>query len=119
MAAHNELGKWGETTAAKYLEDLGHQIIARDWHYGKRDLDIVTIFDNILTVTEVKTRSDNYFAEPEDAIDLRKIQSISIATNAFVKKYKIDLDISFDIISIIGTEDDYHIRHIKNAFLPF
>ena len=118
MAAHNELSKWGEDIATTYLAEHGHQIIARDWHCGKRDLDIITIYDNTLTITEVKTRSNNFFIEPEDAVDRRKIHSISIATNAFVKKHKIDLDISFDIISIVGTKDDYQLRHIQNAFLP-
>ena len=41
MAAHNELGKWGEDTAARYLSDKGYVIIARDWRIGHRDIDII------------------------------------------------------------------------------
>ena len=41
MAAHNELGKWGEDTAADYLQRNGYTIIERDWKSGHRDLDII------------------------------------------------------------------------------
>lgn len=30
MAAHNELGKWGEDVAAAYLERKGYTIVERD-----------------------------------------------------------------------------------------
>ena len=30
MAAHNELGKWGEEMAARYLLDNGYAILERD-----------------------------------------------------------------------------------------
>lgn len=119
MAAHNELGKWGENLAAQYIEELGHKVVARDWHCGRRDLDIVTIHDNTLTIIEVKTRSDTNFTEPEAAITKQKIMSIGIATNAFVKTYCINMEVQFDIIFIIGSKDDYQIRHIPDAFIPF
>ena len=32
MAAHNELGKWGEETAVRYLKRKGLYIRHRDWH---------------------------------------------------------------------------------------
>ena len=41
MAAHNELGKWGEEMAAEYLQQKGYRIIERDWRSGNRDIDII------------------------------------------------------------------------------
>ena len=58
MAEHNELGKWGEELAAKYLEQKGYVIRDRDWRQGKLDLDIVAVADDGETVVfvEVKAR---------------------------------------------------------------
>lgn len=119
MAAHNDLGHWGEQKAAEYLEHKGYGIMRRNWHYGKRDLDIVAFKDDTVVIVEVKTRRNNTFTEPEQAVDRQKIKSLSIAANAFVKAERIDADIRFDIISITGiSDDDYNINHIEDAFMP-
>ena len=38
MAEHNILGKKGEELAAKFLENLGYQIIAVNWHEKKFEI---------------------------------------------------------------------------------
>ena len=42
MAKQNELGKEGENAAAEYLMSKGYSIRHRNWHSGKRELDIVS-----------------------------------------------------------------------------
>ena len=65
MAAHNELGKWGEDLAAAYLEQKGYTIMERDWKSGRRDIDIIARDGNIVVFVEVKTRRSSVFGEPE------------------------------------------------------
>ena len=65
MAAHNELGKWGEDLATAYLEQKGYTIVERDWKSGRRDIDIIAIDGNTVVFVEVKTRKNNVFGEPE------------------------------------------------------
>ena len=69
MAVHNELGTWGEEVAAQYLTKKGYTIVERDWKSGHRDIDIIALKDDIVVFVEVKTRRNNYFGEPEDAVD--------------------------------------------------
>ena len=71
MAAHNELGKWGEDLATAYLEQKGYTIVERDWKSGRRDIDIIAIDGNTVVFVEVKTRKNSVFGEPEEAIDCR------------------------------------------------
>lgn len=119
MAAHNDLGRWGEDKAAQFLERKGYRIMERDWRVGHRDLDIVALDDDTLVFVEVKTRCNDYFMEPEQAVDRKKIRSLTIAANAFVKMHRANLPIRFDIITVVGTNDnDCHINHIESAFLP-
>jgi putative endonuclease len=120
MAQHNELGKWGESIAAKFLEEKGYHIVARDWKDNHKDIDIVAIDTDTLVFVEVKTRRNDYFLQPEQAVNGKKIKNITLAANKFVKMHQIDLQIRFDIISIVGTdESNCKINHIEDAFLPY
>ena len=103
MAAHNELGKWGENLAAEYLQDKGYEILERDWKSGHHDLDIVAKEDDTLVVVEVKTRRNRLFGDPEEAIDYKKRMSLQSAINHYVKSHPANADVRFDIISIVGT----------------
>ena len=76
MAKHNELGKWGEDFAAEYLKEQGYVIRDRDWHCGKRDIDLVAISADLTTIVfvEVKTRTSDEVSEPADAVNKQKIR---------------------------------------------
>lgn len=119
MAAHNELGKWGELVAANYLESKGWYIRHRDWKYKHKDLDIVCIDADmsILLFVEVKTRSTDVWGDPDLAIDLEKKSNIINAAAAYIRVYHLEhLDIQYDTISIVGTPDCEHsIEHKENV----
>ena len=69
MAEHNELGKWGEDEAARFLQRKGFTILERDWREGKRDLDIIALTEDgkLLVFVEVKTRRNDVYLQPEEA----------------------------------------------------
>ena len=118
MAAHNELGKWGEDLAADYLQRKGYTIIERDWKSGRRDLDIVAKNGNVIVFVEVKTRRNSLYGQPEEAVDYRKLQSLQQAINHYIKFRHIRQEVRFDIISVVGTigaEPD--IQHIQDVAL--
>ena len=118
MAAHNELGKWGEDLASDYLEQKGYTIMERDWKSGRRDIDIIARDGNIVVFVEVKTRRSSVFGEPEEAIDFHKSQNLQQAINHYVKFKHIRQPIRFDIISIGGTIcNTPDIRHIQDVTL--
>lgn len=77
MAAHNELGKWGEDLAAEYLECKGYTIIERDWKSGRRDLDIIAQDGEVIVFVEVKTRRNSLYGQPEEAVDYHKLHSLN------------------------------------------
>jgi putative endonuclease len=118
MAAHNELGKWGEDLAADYLQRKGYTIIERDWKSGKRDLDIIAQDGNVIVFVEVKTRRNRLYGEPEESVDYHKLQNLQQAISHYVKFKHIRQEIRFDIISIVGTvETDPDIQHIQDVTL--
>lgn len=118
MAAHNELGKWGEDLAASYLEEQGYEILERDWKSGHHDLDIVARDENTLVIVEVKTRRNRLFGDPEEAIDYKKRLSLQSAANHYVKSHRTKAPVRIDVISIVGTIGNTpEIDHIKDVAL--
>jgi putative endonuclease len=65
-------GRWGEETAAAYLEAKGYTILARNFHTAHGEIDIVASKAAGLIFIEVKTRSSHTFAYPEDSVTQRK-----------------------------------------------
>lgn len=119
MALHNDFGHWGEEVAADYLRSQGYTILHRNYRVGHRDLDIVALRGDVLAFVEVKTRRENSLVDAELAVDGRKIQSVSIAANSYIKRFNINALIRFDVITVVGSPSGaYCINHIEDAFLP-
>ena len=118
MAKHNLLGKAGEEYAATYLQQQGYTIRHCNWRCGRKELDIVAQLANELVVVEVKTRSSADFGAPEEAVTNRKIRNIVSSTDAYLRKFGLDLPVRFDVITLIGNEEHFTIEHIREAFFP-
>lgn len=121
MAQHNETGKWGEELATAYLKQQGYDILERDWRFGHRDIDIIARSPDgrMVVFVEVKTRTSDVVTRPEDAIDLKKMRSIGLAANAYVKTFNVVDELRFDVISIVGQRSDTaQLEHIQDAFNP-
>lgn len=118
MATHNELGKTGEEEAVQFLLRKGYRILHRNWRVGQLELDIVAENEGTLVVVEVKTRRDEEFGSPEDAVSNRKIRHIVSSTDAYLRKFQIDLPVRFDVITVTGKEQPFKIEHYIEAFYP-
>lgn len=121
MAEHNDFGRWGEDEAARFLERKGYVVLEKDWRLGKRDLDIIALTEDRSTIVfvEVKSRENNLFQEPEEAVDVPKMRNLAIAANGYIKQNNISIDVRFDIISVVGKISQLEsISHIEDAFNP-
>ncbi|MCD8260549.1 MAG: YraN family protein [Bacteroides sp.] len=118
MGKHNILGKNGELAAAEFLRKKDYQILHTNWRKDHLELDIVALKDGILVVVEVKTRKSTEFGFPYEAVNKSKIRRIVIATDSYIKFFKLDLPVRFDIISMTGEKEGFRIEHIPDAFVP-
>jgi len=118
MAKHNILGIEGEETAADYMKRHGYTILDRNWRCGHKELDIVAVKDDTIVFVEVKTRTDNGWGNPEDAVDLKKIRHIVRSADAYLRLNMIDMNVRFDIISVVYHDGNFNLNHIEEAFYP-
>jgi len=118
MAALHELGKKGEELAAQYLKEKGYKILETNWRFGHNELDLVAEDGDTLVVVEVKTRQSNALGDPEMAVTREKQRSIIRSANAYVKWKQRNIEVRFDIISILAHGEKVSINHIPDAFYP-
>jgi len=119
MAQHNELGKKGEQLAIEYLLKKGYQIIEKNYRYLKAEVDIIAKKETVLVAIEVKTRTSNYFGNPQDFINPKKIKLLVSAIDFYVIEKNLDVEVRFDIIAIIHNKKEIKIEHLEDAFLYF
>jgi putative endonuclease len=94
-------GRWGEETAACYLESHGYAILARNLHTTHGEIDIVASKEGGLVFVEVKTRSSHAFAYPEDSVTRRKqAYMLSAAEEYFQTHPENGESWQFDVIAI-------------------
>ena len=119
MAEHNILGRRGETLALEMLRNNGYKILETNWRYKKDELDIIAMQGDELVIVEVKTRSTDYFGDPEESVDEAKMQRMVRAAEEYIEQNLLENECRYDIISIIINKNTSKIRHIKDAFYPF
>ena len=112
---NNELGKIGEDIATVYLQDMGYEILVRNWRFERVELDIVARKDSILVFCEVKTRRSVSHGVPSDAITPIKLQHIRTAALHWLTNNQSRHEgIRFDAISVIHCAGQpTTISHIK------
>ena len=73
---------------------------------------------NELVVVEVKTRHTSSFGVPYQAVTRSKQRQIIKVANEYIVKNKIDMDVRFDVLSIVKNQWQTSIERIENAFYP-
>ncbi|SFU68630.1 putative endonuclease [Pustulibacterium marinum] len=119
MAEHNQFGKEAEERAAQYLLGKKYSILERNYYYQKAEIDILALKENTLVVVEVKARSSSYFGEPEQFVSKKKIRLLTNAVDIYVNKNDLDVEVRFDIISILRQNNELIVNHIEDAFYFF
>lgn len=119
MAQHNDLGIEGEKSAIGYLLEHGYEILEKNYRFLKAEVDIIAKKENVLIGVEVKTRTTDYFGNPQDFINQKKIGLLVSAIDNYVVEKDLDVEVRFDIIAIIKQKDVFIIEHLKDAFLHF
>jgi putative endonuclease len=118
MSESHDLGQKGEDLAAAYLKNAGYKILFRNWKWGKHEIDIIAENNDRVVFAEVKTRTEDFLVNPRDAVPREKQKSIILAADGYIKKFYIDKESRFDVITIIKKNANFEIDHIEDAFYP-
>lgn len=76
MAWHNDLGKWGEGLAVKWLKEKGFSILHTNWRHGRSEIDVIAIRNDVYHFIEVKYGESVEYGHPEERVSKRKLRSL-------------------------------------------
>ncbi len=112
-----EIGRWGETLAAKYLSDKGYSILARNLRTPYGEIDLIANNGGTTIFVEVKTRTTASYGYPENAITLRKQAHMVSAAEHYLQEHpELANEWQIDVISIEGSPGRPPlITHFENA----
>lgn len=114
------IGNSGEELAVRYLESLGYEIVARNFHSRYGEIDIIAKNAEYIAYVEVKTRSINSYGLPREAVTPQKQQKIIKTAYVFESQHPYELQPRFDVIEIyLKNKSEFapmKLTHIKAAF---
>jgi len=118
MADSHRLGISGEHLAARHLEERGWRVLARNYRFGHKEIDLIARRARTVAFIEVKTRSRLRWGHPLFAVNARKRIEIERVARVWADRHaRPDDELRFDAIAIYRTEDGgLRVEHIENAW---
>jgi len=110
---NREFGAKGEDLACEYLEKNGYKIIGRNIHFSKLcEIDIIAKLKDKTVFVEVKTRKNDGFGSPFEAVTTAKYRNIKTGVFSYVSQNRIK-NFQIDVIAIT-LYPKLKIEHLKN-----
>ncbi|WP_026145847.1 YraN family protein [Nocardioides sp. Iso805N] len=75
-ASKQAMGRYGEAIAERHLTAQGLVVLERNWHCTEGEIDLVLREGDTLVICEVKTRSDDAFGTPQQAVTQAKLDRL-------------------------------------------
>ncbi|GAI75687.1 unnamed protein product [marine sediment metagenome] len=72
----DNIGRFGENVASKFLKDKGYKIKERNYRTFLGEIDIICESKGNIIFVEVKTRRSDKFGYPEEAVNFIKQRKI-------------------------------------------
>ncbi|NNC90472.1 MAG: YraN family protein [Akkermansiaceae bacterium] len=116
---HLEIGALGERIAAVYLKGAGRKVLYRNFHAARGgEIDLVARDGEVLSFVEVKTRTNEAFGRPLDAVDREKQRLLKQAADEWLRLLGTrEIAWRFDVVEVVledGERPKVHL--VENAF---
>ena len=97
-----ELGKRGEALAWGYLQNEGYRILEKNFRTRFGEIDIVAEKKGTVVFLEVKTRRNQDFGTPAEAVDWRKRRKMAQVAESYLQRKGLEnRPARFDILSVL------------------
>jgi putative endonuclease len=99
--AKDAVGAYGERVAARWLSNLGMEVLERNWRCARGELDIVARDGRTVVFCEVKTRRSTTFGTAAEAVGVAKIRRLrALAAQWLADHPDVRGDVRFDVICV-------------------
>ena len=113
------LSRRGERLATQHLRSAGWTVVAKNYRFGRREIDLIVQKGPLLAFVEVKTRAGGGCGHPEEAVTWRKRREIeAVAEECLVRNARSGNQVRFDVIAIEVAADGRvtRLQHLEDAW---
>ena len=89
--------------AARFLQEKGYEIMARNFRYQHAEIDLVAKKGKMMVFVEVKTRTNLSFGNPEEFVSYAKAKLVMKAAEHYIFTHNWQFDVRFDILAIFDS----------------
>lgn len=116
-AARIELGRAGEKAAADLLRRRGYEVVGTGFRARRGELDLICRRGAELVVVEVKTRTDDRFGTPAEAVGPRKRRALMAAAAEYRALSHWRGSIRYAIVGLtVRTDGAFDVELIEDPF---
>ncbi|MGH7501901.1 MAG: YraN family protein [Longimicrobiales bacterium] len=117
MAESHEFGRSCEALASEYMERKGWHVVARNYRFGRREIDLIAERDGVIAFLEVKGRSGPRFGHPLEAITALKRREIAAVAKHWIARHgRPGASYRFDAIAVVGGPAGSRVEHVEDAW---
>lgn len=111
------LGLYGERLAANYLEEIGYEILERNWRCSIGEIDLVAKDQDRWVFVEVKTRNTAGYGHPLEAITSEKLARLRRLVGEWCRLRQVSgVQVRIDAISVLVDHGKVELEHLKQVF---
>jgi putative endonuclease len=111
------LGRAGEKAAADLLRRRGYEVVGTGFRARRGELDLICRRGAELVVVEVKTRTDDNFGTPAEAVGPRKRRALMAAAAEYRALSHWRGSIRYAIVGLtVRTDGAFDVELIEDAF---
>ena len=116
-SARIELGRAGERAAADLLRQRGYEVVGTGFRARRGELDLICRRGTDLVIVEVKTRTDDSFGTPAEAVGARKRRALMAAAAEYRALAGWRGSIRYAIVGLTARKDGgFETELIEDAF---
>lgn len=112
------LGKEGEALAVAFLKKHGYRILEKNFKTPLGEIDVIALDGDTVCFIEVKTRTNETYGSPFEAISRFKQRKLSQSALLYLKrKNLLHQKARFDIVAVARDEQgEYQASILRDAF---
>lgn len=111
------LGRWGEEIAQAHLKNNGYKLLFTNYKTKIGEIDIIAQRGGVIAFVEVKTRRNDFFGKPREAVNYKKQSVYAIVAEQFLQNHNYgQKSLRFDVIEVYKENGGHRLEHIEDAF---
>lgn len=117
MAESHRFGRRGETLASRYLQARGWEVLARNWRFHHKEIDLVVRRAGIVAFVEVKSRTSGSLGHPLESISAGKRRELETAARGWIAlRGREGESYRFDAVVVVRGGTGTRLEHVEEAW---